>query len=426
MGVGHSINFNNNNSFRPMVYYKPILNNLKITEYTDTSFINSVLQVFSSLDCVRSWISNLNNIRQNLLSNNQCLITKELYLIYCSLYNGQNADSSNFILNYNNKYKSVYNNSKLYNDPYHFLFYLIELIHAENNNPPNPNFNLNILEKRKLEELKNDDFMFNLFCSFYQATQNSIISNYFHNIIKNEIECETCKRLYFYSFQYIIKFDLDQYKTFRNQAFIEKTLQKLTFDECFSCLTGGIVKNCSNCNKPNAKSFISITGNPKILILALIRKNHTYKCDLDFTNKLNIFPYCNSKNKNNTTYYLKACISLWNPGEYFSDISINNCWYRYYKNQMKMLGDVTTEIHTYEPQLLIYELEENMKNIFNMPNNFCNNINQVINNNRFNNIGFMPVNIWQQMLMQRQNIIMGQMQMMQNIAINQRINQFFH
>ena len=87
-----------------------------------------------------------------------------------------------------------------------------------------------------------------------------------------------------------------------------------------------------------------------------------------------------------------------------------------------MLGDVKTEIHTYEPQLLIYELEENMKNLkgsqaFNMPNNFYNNINQVVNNNRFNNIGFMPVNNWQQIIMQRQNIF-GPMQMMQNIAIN--------
>ena len=124
MGAGNN-NFNNNNCFRQMMYYKSIINSSNIIEYNDTSFINSVLQVFSSLDCVRSWISNLNNNKQNLLSNNQCLIIKELYSIYYSLYNGQNADSSNFILNYNNKYKSVYKNSKLYNDPYHFLFYLL-------------------------------------------------------------------------------------------------------------------------------------------------------------------------------------------------------------------------------------------------------------------------------------------------------------
>ena len=422
-------NFNNNNSFQPMMYYNPIINCSNISEYNNTSFINSVLQVLSSLDCVRFWVNNLNNIRERLLSNNQCLITKELYLMYFSLYNGQKVDSSNFILNYNNKYKSVYNKNKLYDDPYHFLFYLIDFIHAENNNPPNPNFNINILGNRKIEELKNDNFMFNLFCSFYQSTQNSIISNYFYNIIKNSIDCNFCSKLYYYTFKYVIKFDIDEYKIYRNQAFPEKTIQNLNFDECFDFFTGGNVKNCSNCNQPNSKFFSSITGNAKILIIALVRKNHVFKCDLDFTNKLNLYPYCNSRNNNkNTSYKLKACISMNNQGEYFSDILINKYWYRYYKDQMIMLGDVQKEIHTFEPQLLIYELEENnIQNTqqFNMPNNFCNNINQVIMNNKFTNIGFMPVNNWQQMIMQQQSNPFGLMQMNQNILINQKINQFF-
>ncbi len=95
---------------------------------------------------------------------------------------------------------------------------------------------------------------------------------------------------------------------------------------------------------------------------------------------------------------------------------------------MKMLGEVQKEIHSFEPQLLIYELKEN--NIlntqsFNTPNNFCNNINQVIMNNRFNNIGFIPAQNWQQMIMQQHQNLMGQMQMNQNLFFNQRINQFF-
>ena len=423
-------NFNNfnNNSFQAMMYYKPIQNSSKISEYNDTSFINSVLQVLSSLDCVRLWVNNLNNNRQSLFNNSQCIITRELYSIFFSLYNGQNVDSYNFILNYNNKYKSVYNNNKLHDDPYHFLFFLIDLIHVENNYPPNPNFNLNLLQNRKIEELKNDNFMFNFFCSFYQQTQNSFISNYFYNIIKNEIDCEFCSKLYFYTFKYILKFDIEQYKIYRNQATPEKTIQNLSFEECFDCFTGGNIKKCNNCNQPNSKFFSSITGNAKILIIALIRKNHVFKCDVDFTNKLNIFPYCDTKNKNKTSYNLKACISMCNPGEYFSDILINNYWYRYYKNNMKMLGDVQKEIHTFEPQLLIYELEENNiqnSQSFNKPNNFCNNINQAIMNNQFNNIGFMPIQNWQQMMMQQHNNPMGQMQMNQNILINQSFNQFF-
>jgi hypothetical protein len=74
-------NFNNfnNNSFQAMMYYKPIQNSSKISEYNDTSFINSVLQVLSSLDCVRLWVNNLNNNRQSLFNNSQCIITRELY-----------------------------------------------------------------------------------------------------------------------------------------------------------------------------------------------------------------------------------------------------------------------------------------------------------------------------------------------------------
>ena len=134
---------NFNNFQQQIMNYKSIINNFNISDYTETSFINSVLQVFSSLKCIQEWMNLLNMNKQKLFSNSQCLITKEFYSICFSLYNGQDVDSTNFILNYNNKYKSSYKINKLYGDPYHFLFYLIDLIHAENNNQPNPNFKMN-------------------------------------------------------------------------------------------------------------------------------------------------------------------------------------------------------------------------------------------------------------------------------------------
>ena len=421
---------NFNNFQQQIMNYKSIINNFNISDYTETSFINSVLQVFSSLKCIQEWMNLLNMNKQKLFSNSHCLITKEFYSICFSLYNGQDVDSTNFILNYNNKYKSSYKTNKLYDDPYHFLFYLVDLIHAENNYQPNPNFNMNFLLNRTLEEKKNDDFMFNLFCSFYQQTQNSIISNNFFNIIKNEIDCPSCGKLYFYEYKYLIKFDLEKYKVFRDESAPERKMQNLTLDDCFDCFTGGVNKNCNNCQKPNSKVFCSIASAPKMLIIALLRKNHTYKCDLDFTNKLNLFGYCDSRNKNNTSYNLKACISMCGPGKYFSDILINNYWFRYYINEKKMLGDVKREIQSFEPQLLFYELEEN--NMFNnqnsqslnLPNNFVRNVNQAMNNNQFNNIGFMPANNWLQIIRQQMHSY-GPMQFMQNFAINQKFNQCF-
>ena len=58
--------------------------------------------------------------------------------------------------------------------------------------------------------------------------------------------------------------------------------------------------------------------------------------------------------KNN--YYLKACVSLNNKGESFTDIQTsNNIWYRYYGNQVFRLNNVNYDLKAFEPQLLIYE-----------------------------------------------------------------------
>ena len=93
-------------------------------------------------------------------------------------------------------------------------------------------------------------------------------------------------------------------------------------------------------------------------------------------------------------------------------------------------GDVKAEIHRFEPQLLFYELEENnMPNVhnsqsLNLPNYFLKNVNNVMNNNQFSNIGFMPANNWLQVIRQQANSF-GPMQFMQNFAVNQKFNQFF-
>ena len=343
-----------------MANIKPIVNNSKINEYNDTSFLNSVLQVFSSLKYITIWMNQLNNNKQQLFSNNKYSLTKELYMICFNLYNGQNFDSSNFILNFNNKYKSIYPNKTLFNDSYHFFFYLVDLIHMENNCPNNPNFDFKTLDNHDIAELKNDNFMLNFFRTFYQQTQNSIISSNFQTIIKNVIKCELCQNLYNYVYKYIIKFNIDQYKVFRNETHPENKNQNLTIYDCFECYTGGNSQTCLNCKNQGAISYYSIFQNTKILVIALIRNTHTYKCDLDFPNILKIFDYCsnNITNNNKTQYYLKGCISMCNPDEYFADVLINNYWFRFFKNDKKMLGDVQNEIHNFEPQLLIYELLE--------------------------------------------------------------------
>lgn len=432
----NNMNLNNNingiyDNREKLCPYNPIINKININNYNDTTFINSVLISFASLKYISIWMHNLDNQRQQILLNNQNSLTKELYILYYNLYKGFDVDSSNFILNYNNKYSTIYKGMKLYEDPYHFLFYLIDLIHLENNFPPNPNFNLNILETQTIDNLRNDDYMFNLFGSFFQQTQNSIISNYFYNIIKNQLVCNLCSKLYFYAYKFILKFDIDNYKLYRNQAYPQRATLNLSMNDCFDCYTGGYSKKCQKCKSQGAFQYSSIISNSKILIIALYRNNHVFKCDLDFPNRLNLYEYCNNKNiSQNYSYKLRACISMDNQNQYFADILINNYWFRYFKNNKIMLGNVQLEMHTHEPQLLFYELEERQmhNNGYIIPTYFVNNINNMIVNNRFNNINFMPMNIWQQNIAKqnllRQYQLIGQMNMMmQNMRINNLMNQ---
>ena len=127
----------------------------------------------------------------------------------------------------------------------------------------------------------------------------------------------------------------------------------------------------------------------------------------------------------NTKYTLKAVVSLYYNGKpkYFADIFINNNWYRYmdFKNNngVKRLQN-NFELKEYEPQLLIYELENTQQNFLNP---FYNRINKQ-NNNIFSmqQLFLMQMQQMQQMLMRQQLFQkMQQNLMLQKININPNI-----
>jgi hypothetical protein len=82
-------NMNNNANYNPPM---KIIKNYS-SNY-ENSFANAVLQAFSSFDCIRNWINELNNIR-NQMQNIPSCITKELYTLLYNLYYGNQADSTN-------------------------------------------------------------------------------------------------------------------------------------------------------------------------------------------------------------------------------------------------------------------------------------------------------------------------------------------
>ena len=356
----------------PNFFFKPIITNGTIEDIENTSFINSVLNSFAFLKYINGWINNISNfpLRQN------AIITKELYLLYCSLYKGMKSDSNNFILHYYNKLPIVYKGDKQ-KDPYHFLYYLLDLIHLENN-CLNPNNCSHLLNQRPIDYQMDSNYMYDLFMSWLNQSHNSIISNYFFNIIKNEKMINNTK-VYFYLCKTIIKFDLNKITTIRNKNHPEKAKFKLTLDECFEYYSK--IKNVSS----NSYFYSFICQSAMILIIALYRKSHSNKCDIKFNDKIKLKNHP-VVSKNSFTrilqYNLRVCISFDTMGDYFSDLSINNIWFRFYKNEV--FRDIN--IHEFEPQVLIYELDETTINNLNNNNNFNNNFN---NNNNFNiNINF--------------------------------------
>ena len=51
-----------------------------------------------------------------------------------------------------------------------------------------------------------------------------------------------------------------------------------------------------------------------------------------------------------------------NNQQYFADVLINNFWFRFINSQVNMLVNVNNDINIFEPQLLIYELDNSMQN----------------------------------------------------------------
>lgn len=354
--------YNFNNAFNFNCPLKVIKNQYIINGIYEPSSINSVLQAFGSLTYLNVWLKFLESNTQQIIFGNK-IIAKEFYNLFSTLYTGQIPDSSSLINNYINKYKTIYKGN-IKQDPYHFLFYLLDFLHMETNSPNNPNYNANILSTQSLNNKKNSSFMYNLFSDFLKQTQNSIVSNYFYNILGYKLYCPCCNTTtYFYQYKFIIKFNLDDFLKYRNQGYPYKSNTNLTLDDCFDCYTGNYNIQCTTDGCFNAKLCCSFVSSPKVLIIALIRSLHTYKNDLNFGESININNYFQSgqNNFNNVYYNLKACVGLNNFGKYFTDVKMNNTWYRFYGNQSSMIN--SNNIYIYEPQILIYELNEmNFKN----------------------------------------------------------------
>jgi hypothetical protein len=402
-----------------MNFFIKAIKNFSLEE--EVSYVNAVLQSLSFLDCIKYWINSLKN-NNNIMNNMQASLTKEFFMLLSDLYFGKIVDSTNIIFHFRNKSQQIYNKT-IKKDAFHFLHYLLELLHLENNCAFNPNFNTQIYENQIYQNKNNDNMVYKLFCNYYKQTTNSTISQYFYNIEKYQINCQICRQtIYFYSYKKIFRFEIDKYRMFRDEACPNRKGYNLSLNECFLCYQGGKQCQCTICGNPNATDMRKIFTSTQVIIIDLNRNNHTFKCDVDFDLYIDllegnyIIPH-SQESMFNTKYKLKAVVSLYYNGmpKYFADICINNNWYRYMdvknNNDVKILRN-NFELKEYEPQLLIYELEKTQQSFINP---FYNRVNNA-NNNMFS--------MQQLFLMQMKQIQMNKLRqiMQQNLMLQSVIN----
>lgn len=127
------------------------------------SYANCVLQSISCLNCIKDIICNQNII--NHIQHSQLLLTKEFINILFILNKIYNKDvcSDEIIIyfqKYYNHYKSyIQSKNVLNNDPFHFLYFLLQFLHLENNSPECPNYNIQNLFNQSIDNQKNDEHM---------------------------------------------------------------------------------------------------------------------------------------------------------------------------------------------------------------------------------------------------------------------------
>ena len=140
----------------------PMKGIINTTSNSNFSYAHSVLQSLSCLDITKEFVKSI--VFENI--NPNFLLTKELYALIFVLNGGNQGLSNDIIQKFKEHYKknqsTIQSKNVLKEDPFHFLFFLLQFIHLESNVPKNPNYNANLLTNQSLNNKQNDDFMYKL------------------------------------------------------------------------------------------------------------------------------------------------------------------------------------------------------------------------------------------------------------------------
>ena len=354
----------------------------------DCSYANSVLQSLSCLDVSKQFIQSFNSFQINNSTN---YLTQSVIKLLGALNNKCIGNSQDIINNFKQSYQKnkdkIQSKNVLKEDPFHFLYFLLQFIHLENNAPKNPNFNIQEFKNLSNENRHNDYNMNNLYWNYYENTQNSMISQNFFTIEKYINQCpnQNCGCSFSYGMKNLFRIDVDMAINYRDSIDQTKRNTNINIYDCLNYYCKNYNVKCPYCGQ-NATKHTELCLPNKVLIFVFERNNHNFNHDIDFGFDIDINNYISQSYscRDHTKYILKACISLSQEPKYLSCCLIqdnnNIYWMRFIDEQYSILNN-PNEIMQNEPQILIYEWG-------NENNNFQSNISNqkyISNNNNNNN-----------------------------------------
>ena len=355
--------------------------------FGDCSYAHSALQCL-----LMHPIMNECSLNQQILFNNinRFQLTCEIINLYNSIKQRQTGNSSNFIQLFLNLYNQkisgkITGAGNFQKDPYHFLKYLLILLHSELNQSPKT-FDINRFQNLTIEERKNEQLIKELYAEFFQQNYcGSVIFNNFYSCEKSQYICPNCQT--YYDCDLFCIFSMDVQKTLEERKKNNSIFQSnLTLDDCLDYYCNNNPMKCPFCNI-NIFRYVKIF-NGKTIIIRFKRNNLGNSCDIQFPIKYNFTKYSACGNNSNNNYILKSIIS-YKPqaNKYFADINTNlnsdlGQWNRYMDSQIQVLSSFS-DIYKFEPQILIYEQMDLNQGNNNNNNNNNNNINN--NNNGISN-----------------------------------------
>ena len=331
----------------------------------------------------------------NMRNNNYFQLSNQLLNLIQTVNSRIRADSQNIIFLFGKYYienkDSLPSQNVLSADPFHFFYFLLQFLHMETNimkEYDNHFYELNF------DDMKNDNKIYREFLLFVIKTYNSMVSADFYSSFRHIFNCPDCNFFFYYGIQPILRMNLDIFRQMRDSKNPNKKGTNLYLRELLACYCSDIPTKCGHCGK-DAIRQTKICLPAKTIIISLERATHSLKPDVNFSLNFNFVDFI-SKSKTqgmnlNTNYELKAVISyihFVNDGKYFADCKIRggnsgDFWMRYVDSNYFIIQ--ADDIYQYEPQILVYEINNNAQQEMqqNIPNVYANN---QINNNGNNQI----------------------------------------